>query len=133
MRHPHRFEHKSSNLDSFVWFDDAKIRSFNTVLFELRLDKTGCQRSSVNRNTKLGINIRHSTDMIFVAVGNNEGANTIFVLFKIGSIADYIIDTRHISIRKLNTGINNKDVVVVLIQQHIFVASLSASTERNDS
>lgn len=72
------------------------------------------------------------SDMIQVSMSYQDSSNVLFLGDKIGDIWNHIVDTMHIWIGKLNSGIYKKNIIFVFDHSRID-SDLIQSSQRNDS
>ncbi len=69
--------------------------------------------------------------MVFVPVGNDNSADTVFILFQIGDIRDNDIYAVKLLVRKTQTAVDNNYVLPVLVNREIF-SDLTHTAERDN-
>lgn len=65
--------------------------------------------------------------MVFMAVGNDDTTDFLFVLYKITHIGNNQVDAEHIVIREGKTGIDDDDIFSVLNDRHVLTDFAQAS------
>jgi hypothetical protein len=70
--------------------------------------------------------------MIFVTMGQEDRANLVPVIDKIGHIRYNQINPQHIILRKGETGIENDDVIAILENGHILADFTQAAKGNNE-
>ena len=68
--------------------------------------------------------------MIFVAMGDDNRLDTMFVVFEIFGIRYYKINSEHLLLGKHYTRVNNNQIVAILNDHHIF-ADLAQTAQRD--
>jgi hypothetical protein len=58
--------------------------------------------------------------VVLVPVGQDDPPDAFLILYKIGDIRYNEIDSEHFLVRKLESRIDDKDVVAVLEHEHVF-------------
>ena len=66
--------------------------------------------------------------MILVAVGDNDTAEAVFVLLKIGEVRYYQINARHVLVRECKSAVNDEHIVAALVNVEV-LADLVKSAE----
>ena len=65
--------------------------------------------------------------MILVTMGNNKSLYFVNILFQIGNIRDYQVDSKHIICRKCQSAVHNNDAVLVFKSSDIHTNLLHSS------
>jgi len=60
-------------------------------------------------------------------VGDNDRLDTFFVVFEIGCVGDYVVDSKKVLRREFKPHIDNYDVVLVLEGHHVFTNLIQSS------
>ena len=111
-----------------VYFDLFRV----AALGQLDIDEGGGQRSAVNGNGgELVHHEGHSSDVILVTVGEDDGLEPVPVLRKIGYIGNNGVDAVHIVVGKADPAVDDYHLVTVLVDVHIF-ADLVKSAESGE-
>ena len=101
------------------------------MLLQLVFNQSDGQLCRINRNIDFPQDIRQSTDMILVAMGNDKAFYLLNVVFQIGHIRDYQVDPQHVVLRKGQTTIHDNNTVFILEGSNIHSDLLKAA-QRND-
>src|SRR5262245_23460124 len=109
--------------------DEAGI-FFELVFFEAAIDKSQREIGAIARDVDLGKKIRDGADVIFVAMGQNEGADLVAILLEERQIGHHQIDTEELGIGKHHAAVHNDDVVGVPDGGHVH-AELAEAAERD--
>ena len=115
-------------------FNDADIERRQLGEFRLALlDEECAELAGVNgRVAETGNEIRNTADVVEVAVGNDQGSDTVLPLFKIFDIGQNVIYSGSIVVGKLDAGINNNDVIAEFHHRHV-LADFFHATERHNT
>ncbi len=81
------------------------------MLFELAFDVGERELGGVDRHLQFTQNPWQATDMILVAVGQDDGADMLAVFDQVGDIGDDNIHPQQFGLGKHETGIDDDDVV----------------------
>ena len=52
--------------------------------------------------------------MVLVTMGDNEAFDFLFILYQVGNIRDYLVNTQHVSFRKRNSAVYHHNGITVL-------------------
>ena len=99
-----------------------------TVLFQLAFHIGQGEFSAVNRNVQLGEEPGQRSDVIFVAVGENNGAHMGAILDQVGDIGDNDVHAQQLGFREHESGVND-DNVVAPANRHAIHAEFAESPE----
>ena len=69
--------------------------------------------------------------MVLVAVCDNDTAEAVFVLLKIGEVRYYQINARHVLVRECKSAVNDEHIVAALVNVEV-LADLVKSAERRE-
>ena len=92
-------------------FDELGI--FESVLFELAVDVGEGELGAVDGDVELGEDPGQSADVVFVAVGEDDGADVLLVLDEVGDVGDDDVDAEELGLGEHEAGIDDDDVVFV--------------------
>jgi hypothetical protein len=92
------------NLDQLCGFEQP-------VLFELALNVGKGELGSVDRHLQFTQNPGQATDVILVAVGQDDGADMLAIFDQVGDIGDDNIHPQQFGLGKHETGIDDDDVI----------------------
>ena len=101
------------------------------VLFELQLDHGRRQRRRINWDIEFLEHIRHSADVVLVAVGQDDAADAAGVGFEIADIRQNNVDTVHILVGETHAAIDHDNVAAKFIGSHI-LADLAETAKRDN-
>ena len=101
------------------------------MLGQLGFDDAAGQSGRVNRCIALTQNIRNSTDMVLMSVGDHIAAQLVQVALEVRCIRNDQVNAQHVVIRKGNAAVNNYDVIAVLDHRHV-LTDLVQTAERYD-
>ena len=91
-----------------------------TVLLQLDLDQAGGQSGGMQRSIDLLEHIGYAADVVLMAVGEEESAESMLVLDQIGHIRDHQIHPVHIILRESETAVHHDHVVAVFQYGDVF-------------
>lgn len=86
---------------------------------------------AVNGDVEFGEEEGEGADVVFVGVGDNDAANFVFVLSKVGEIGDYDIDAVVLFVWEADSAIDNDDVVFGFDDGAVFT-DFSGTAEGDD-
>ena len=69
--------------------------------------------------------------MVLVAVGDNDTAEAVLVLLKIGEVRYYQINARHVLVRECKSAVNDEHIIAALVNVEV-LADLVKSAERRE-
>ena len=81
------------------------------VFFELAVDIGEGELGAVDGNVELGEDPGQPADMVFMTMGEDDGADVLPVLGEIGDVRHDDIDAKELRFREHEAGIDNDDVV----------------------
>ena len=81
------------------------------VLFELAFDVGEGELGAVDGDVELGEDPGKSADVVFVAMGEDDGADVLLVLDEVGDIGDDDVDAEELGLGEHEAGIDDDDVV----------------------
>ena len=85
----------------------------------------------IDRGLKVTQQPGQSTDMVFMAMGDENAPQLLAIVDDIGKIRNDDIDARHIIGREGNAAVDNDHVVAIFVDGHV-LADLPHATERDD-
>jgi hypothetical protein len=100
------------------------------MLFELFLDDGQRELRAVHRHVQLRQNVGNRADVIFVRVGQHDGADFIFVLLQVGDVRDDDVHAEQFLLREHQTGVDHDDVFAAAKRHHVH-AKFAQSAQRN--
>ena len=100
------------------------------MLLQLRLDERQRQRRAVHGSVDDRQHVRHTADVVFVAVRQHERGDSPLLL-QIGQIRNDAIDAQELRIRKHDAGIDDDGRLSPGERHHVH-PELADSAERND-
>ena len=83
------------------------------MLFEPALDQRQREGRAVNRDIHLRQQKRDAADVVLVAVGENQAADVLAILLKIGEVGRDDIDAQQFRIGEHHARVEHDDVVAV--------------------
>ncbi len=83
------------------------------VLFELALHVGQREFGGINRNLQLAENPGQAADVVFVPVGEHDGAHMLLVLDEIGDVGHDNIDAEKFRLGKHQSRVDHEDVIFV--------------------
>src|SRR5581483_8543082 len=101
------------------------------VFFELVFDVGERELGAVHRNVDFGEDPGQAADVIFVAVGEDNGANLVAVLDQVGDVGNNDVHAEQFGLREHQAGVNDDDVVTPA-HGHAVHAELTQPAQRND-
>ena len=101
------------------------------VLLQLELDQPRGQACAVDGHIHLLEDIGDRADVVLVSVGDEETADTVCVLDKIGHIGYEQVNAVHTVVREAHAAVDNDQLAAVLINGHI-LADLIETAKRDN-
>src|SRR5664279_686563 len=102
-----------------------------TMLFQFAFHIGQGEFGAVDRDVQLGEEPGQRSDVIFVAVGENNGAYMGAILDQVGDIGDNDVHTQQLGFREHESGVND-DNVVAPANGHAIHAEFAESPERHN-
>ena len=90
------------------------------VLLQLQLDQPRAHAGGVNRGVDGPQYIGDGSDVVLVAVGDEDAPDLALVLDEVAHIRDDHVDAVHIVIREPHSAVHDHDVVPVLVDGQVF-------------
>ena len=100
------------------------------VLFEFLAHDGQRKFRAVNRDVYFGQNIGNGADVIFVRVGEDDGAHHALVLLQVGDVGDDDVDAEQFLLGEHQAGVNYDDVVAGAQREHVHT-ELAQPAQRN--
>ena len=121
---------KAAQLDVIACLDAVDLDLLgHAVLLKLGTQDTCHQTRAIDRNIQLFEHIRQCTDVILMAVRDDNAAHLVLVPAQIRDIRNDQIDAQQIIVRKRHAAVNDKNVLSVLHDRHV-LADLIESAQR---
>ena len=121
-----RTENRGLSSLHFVEFGFIEQR----VLFEFLAHDSQSEFRAVNRDIYFGQNVGNGADVIFVRVGEDDGAHHSFILLQVGDVRDDDVHAEQFLLGKHQTSVNYDDVVAGAQREHVH-AELAQPAQRN--
>src|SRR4029077_1786616 len=86
--------------------------------------------SAVNGNIQIAKNVRQRADVVFVAVGEHDGADVRTVLLQVGNIRNHQVDAEEFRFREHHARVEDDDVLTETQHHHVH-AKFAETAERN--
>src|ERR1700722_12811938 len=110
--HTNGLDGESAEVKLLPWRDLDQLGCVEQpVLFELALDVGQSELGRINRHLQLTQNPGQATDMVFVAMGKDDGANVLAVFDEVGNIGYDNVNPQQLGLGKHETGIDDDYVV----------------------
>ena len=100
------------------------------VLFELFADERERELRAVNRNVEIGDDVGNRADVVFMRVGQNDGAHHALVLFQVGDVGNDDIHAEQFLLGEHEARVNDDDVVAGAQGEHVH-SELAQPAERD--
>jgi len=114
-----------NSLEKFSGIEEASF--FETLFYE-----SEGEAGSVYRDIEIAEDVGKRADVIFVAVGEDNAADMLAILFEIGHVGDDEVDAKKFGVGKHHAGVDDEDVVAKAQDQHVH-AKFAETAERNNS
>ena len=132
MRDVEELDLERAELDDVLRLDRVKLRLVEQpMLLELVLHQTHREAAAVHRNIQIGKDERQRADMVFVAVGEEDGFDFALVFEKVADVGNDDVDAEQFVVRKHDAGIDDDDGAVAAERHHVH-SKFAESAERND-
>ena len=102
-----------------------------TVLFQLQLDETVGHGSAMDGGVDLPHGVGDGTDMVFVAVGDEEAPELLLVGHEIGKVGDHQIHAVHVLLREAYAAVDD-DHILAVFQHGAVLADLIQTAKRDN-
>ena len=120
MGHPDELDLELSDLHLLAWLHHSEVGLLVQVVFlELFLHEAQGERGPVDGRVQIPEHIGERTDMVFVAVGEQDGAHLLLALHEVADIRDHHVDAEHVRFRKHEAAVHDDDVIAVLEGRHV--------------
>ena len=107
-----RMNGEDAGLEAFVGAHLAQVGIVEqAVLVEFVFDVGQRELGAPDGNVEFGENPGQRADVIFVAVGEDDAANTLAVLDEIGNVGDNDVDAEQFGLGEHEAGVDDDDVV----------------------
>ena len=90
-----------------------------SVFFQFFADDGESVFSAINRNVEIGDDVRNRSDVIFVRMRENDGANHALVLFQIGGVGNDDVNAEEFLLGEHEARIDDDDVVAGAENEHV--------------
>ena len=112
MIYPDKLHSHTAKLNGLSGCDHIELGSSkDTMFFKLALHKTKCKSCTINGNIKLFEEIRKSTDVILMSVGQDNTSELIYIFLNIRIVRKYDINSKKLTVRKSHSAVDNKHIV----------------------
>ena len=101
------------------------------VLVELRLGEGQREAAAVDRHVDVAQHVGERAEMVFVAVGDEEGEHVVAALAQEGDVGQDEVDAQHLVAREGQPAVDHDDLAAVLDGRHV-LADLAHPAERDD-
>ena len=133
-------------MECVTWMNSILNGPISTICLGLTLMKRGSSSSSyssrrrstrasvkvgaVDRHVDFGEEVGHGADVVFMAVGQDQGADLRLVLLEEGEVGHHQVDAQQLGFGEHHSAIDDDDVVAVADGGHVH-AELAQSAEGN--
>ena len=87
--------------------------------FEALFDEGERKARAINRNIQIAENVGEGADMIFVAVGQDNGTDVLAILLEVGDVGDDEVDAEELGFGEHHAGIDDEDIVTETKDHHV--------------
>ncbi len=101
------------------WRDRVQLHPVDLGLAQLHFDQPSGEPRGVDRGLDLGQQVRQSTHMVFVSVGDDNALDALCPLEHIAEIGDHNIYSQHIVRREHQASVNDEDALIVLQDERV--------------
>ena len=98
------------------------------VLFQAPLHQGQRERRAVNRHVDLGEKVRHGSDVVLVAVGQNHGSHLRLVFLEESQVGHHQIDAQQFGVGEHHSAIDYDNVFAIADGGHVH-AELAQSAQ----
>jgi hypothetical protein len=131
MRHADRENAENAEVEAAAGEDLDKLGVVEeAMLFEFAFYIGEGELGAVDGDVELGQDPRETTDVVLVAVGEDDAADFAAVLDEVGDIRDDDVDAQELFFGEHKAGVDDEDVVTVVKGETIH-AELAESAERD--
>ena len=132
VRDSDELDRERANRDRLARLDDLQsIAHIDAVFFELWFDERQRHRRSIDRAVEVWQHVRYRTDVIFVAVGEDERLDLVPPRLEVGEIGNDQVDAELIGIREHDSGVNEDRGVLPGHRHHVH-PELAEPAQRDD-
>ena len=122
------FDAKRADLERRAGVHFAQVDAFlETVFGQLGARQRQGEGRAVNGRVHLVQNVGERTDVVFVAVGEQNGAQTVLVLAQVSDIGNHDIHAQQLGVREHDAAIDHDHVVAALEGHHVHAELAQAS------
>ena len=122
---------EAAGLDVVAGLDGDELGAFGqTPLLQLQLHEPGGEAGAVNGRAQLIHHIGQGADVVFVAVGEDNGADALFILHQPAHIGDDHVHAVHLLVGKAHTAVHHKEILAIFIHSKI-LADLVETAKRD--
>ena len=101
------------------------------MLLQLQLDEPGGEAGAVDGHVDLLEDVGNGTDVVLVAVGDEQAPQAAVVLHEIADVGDDAVDAVHVVAGEGHAAVHHDDLAAVLIGGHV-LADLIETAQRDD-
>jgi len=130
VRQVNEFDAEGANLERLPGMHLAQHRGLRQFMFnQLGMRQRQGEGSAVDRHVNLFQQIGQAANVIFVAVRQDNGANTVAIGTHVTEVGNDNVHAEQFGVRKHDAAVNNNDVVVKLKRHHVH-AEFAEATKR---
>ena len=138
VRDAHQLHEEFADFEAFVRVfvhgDGPQLKAVGhrqTEVFEDFLDAADGELAAVNRRRELRHDVRQTTDVVQVAVGNQISPQFVLDLLQIGRVGDAVVDARQVDAQVV-AAVHDDGVVYVFDQDHVLGAAAVHAAQTDD-
>ena len=122
------FDAKRADLEGGARVHFAQVDALLQAVFDqLGARQRQGERRPVNGRVHLVQNVGERTDVVFVAVSEQNGAKTVLVLAQVRDIGNHDVHAQQLGVREHDAAIDHDHVVAVLEDHHVHAELAQAS------
>ncbi len=114
------FDLKWAESDGLPGLDFVEFGLFDEgVLNELFFDQGESEAGAIDWNVEIAKYVRNRADVIFVGVGEDDGANFGAVLLEVGDVGDDDVNAEEFGFGEHEAGVDDDDVITEVEGHHV--------------
>ncbi len=132
MAHVEKLHAERSQWQNIARLDGMQFNLIQQVMLpQLHLGQAERQPCAVHGSIHVREDVGQRTDVVFVAVGEDDGPQLLPPLHHIGDIGNDDVNPQHVVLGEHETGVDEQHLFAVLDSHHV-LADLAYTTQRND-
>jgi hypothetical protein len=127
-----RDDREWTDLDLVARIERSQLVVVEAVLLDLVAQQSPGQGRGIDRDTgELGQDVGQAANVVFMGVGDEEGAHVGAPLLEVGDVGDDQVDPEHLLVGEHQAAVDHDDVIAVFEDVHV-LADLAHPAKRDD-